>query len=93
MMFSRMDIEEKYYVRNKTRQLSVWRPHEENFGKQKDILSLVIDQGATLGSYCWPAGFWADTNYMIDTPLNMNKGTPGYNFGKRVEAFFYGMEG
>lgn len=93
MMFSRMDIEEKYYVRNKTRQFSVWRPHEENFGKQKDILSLVIDQGATLGSYCWPAGFWADTNYMIDTPLIMNKNSPGYNFGKRVEAFFYGMEG
>jgi hypothetical protein len=43
MMFSRMDIEEKYYVRNHTRQFSVWRPHEENFGKQKDILSLVID--------------------------------------------------
>lgn len=92
MMFSRMDIEEKYYVRNHTRQFSVWRPHEENFGKQKDILSLVIDQGATLGAYCWPAGFWADMNYEIDAPIIMNKNSSGYNMDKRVSAFFYGME-
>lgn len=30
---------------------------------------------------------------MIDAPLILDKTNPNYNFGKRVEAFFYGMEG
>lgn len=91
MFFSRMDIEEKKAVRAEKRLTTVWRPHEENFGKQKDILSFVMDQGATLGNYCWPAGFWADTNYMIDAPLILNKHSPGYVFDKKVRAFYQGM--
>mmetsp|Transcript_32820 Transcript_32820/g.50127 ORF Transcript_32820/g.50127 Transcript_32820/m.50127 type:complete len:226 (+) Transcript_32820:1364-2041(+) len=91
LFFSRMDISEKKELRKKHQKQQVWRPHEENFGKQKDILSVVIDQGGVLGSYCWPAGFWADTNYMIDAPMVLNKNNPMYHFDKTVSAFYYGM--
>ena len=45
MFFSRVDIAEKKEMRAKKTKYSVWRPHEENFGMQKDILALNMDQG------------------------------------------------
>ena len=91
MFFSRVDISEKKEMRKKHVTQQIWRPHEENFGKQKDILAMTIDQGATLGAYCWPAGFWADTNYMVDAPIVLNKANPNYHFDKTVSGFYYGM--
>jgi len=78
-------------MRSQKKKTQVWRPHEENFGSQKDILALNSDQGGILGSYCWPAGFWADTSYMIDTPIILNKNDPGYNFEQKVRSFYEGM--
>lgn len=45
----------------------VWRPDIKNFGQQKEILSLNIDQGGKGGSasYCWPNGFWIDKSYPV----------------------------
>ena len=43
LMFSRVTQEEKQHMRNMKSRTSVWRPHEENFGKQKDILSITMD--------------------------------------------------
>ena len=54
MFFSRVDIEEKKYMRKNKRKTTVWRPHEEHHGKTKDILSLTMDQNKVLGNYCWP---------------------------------------
>lgn len=54
-------------------------------------MALISDSGGIYGSYCWPAGFWADTSYMIDAPIVLNKNDPGYNFEGRVRAFYEGM--
>lgn len=43
------------------------------------------------GNYCWPPGFWADTSYLIDAPIVLNKNDPGYNFDVKVRAFYEGM--
>lgn len=43
MFFSRVDIAEKIEMRSRKRKYTVWRPHEKNFGAQKDILSLNMD--------------------------------------------------
>jgi len=90
MFFSRVDIAEKIEMRAQKKKTEVWRPHEENFGDQKDILAFNSDQGAVLGSYCWPAGFWADTSYLIDVPIILNRNDPGYNFEGKVRAFYEG---
>ena len=63
----------------------VWRTSERNFGTRKDVLGVALDNEH---SYCWPMGFWADANYMIDTPINLKKGTPGYNFEERARALY-----
>ena len=73
MFFSRVDIAEKAYMRTTKRKTTVWRPHEENFGKTRDILAITIDQNKVLGNYCWPTGFWADLNYNVDIPMILNK--------------------
>jgi len=43
MFFSRVDIAEKAYMRTTKRKTTVWIPHEENFGKTRDILAITID--------------------------------------------------
>jgi hypothetical protein len=43
MFFSRVDIAEKVHLRALKRKSMVWRPNEENFGKQQDVLAFVID--------------------------------------------------
>jgi hypothetical protein len=92
-MFSRVTLEEKQHMRTKKSRTSVWRAHEENFGKQKDILSITMDQqkNSTLGSYCWPGGFWVDTNYLFDVPLVLNKNNPKYKFDKLVKNLYEEM--
>ena len=67
----------------------VWRPHESNFGAQKDVLSLNTDSGSLVGSYCWPAGFWADSQYQVDFPMLLNQNDPG--FETKVRAFYEQM--
>jgi hypothetical protein len=91
MFFSRVDIAEKLEMRAKKGKYAVWRPHEENFGQQKDILALNMDQGGVLGSYCWPAGFWADQSYKVDAPFVLNKKDPMYDLEARVRSFYEGM--
>lgn len=88
MFFSRVDIEEKKYMRKNKRKTTVWRPHEEHHGKTKDILSLTMDQNKVLGNYCWPQGFWADLNYNVDIPMILNKNNKGYKFDKLVKSFY-----
>ena len=41
--------------------MKVWRTSPQNFGQQKDIMSLVMTQEQ--GQYCWPTGFGFDNNY------------------------------
>ena len=90
MLFSRVDIAEKEHMRNMHSRTQVWRPHEENLGRRKDILSITMDQqkNNSLGAYCWPAGFWADTNYLFDVPIVLNKDSPNYKFDKLVRALY-----
>jgi hypothetical protein len=33
-------------------------------------------------------GFWSDANYLVDTPMNLKKGSPGYDFEDRVMALY-----
>jgi hypothetical protein len=91
MFYSRVDIKEKEEMRKKHTKYQVWRTAEQNFGNQKDILALTSDQNAVFGNYCWPPGFWADTSYLIDAPIVLNKNDPGYNFDVKVRAFYEGM--
>jgi hypothetical protein len=44
-----------------------------------------------MGNYCWPAGFWADTSYLIDIPMIMNRKDKNYNFDGKVRAFYESM--
>ena len=44
MFFSRMDTNEKKQKALSKNKLSVWRPAEENFGAQKDILTVMMTQ-------------------------------------------------
>jgi hypothetical protein len=60
--------------------LKVWRTAEKNFGKRKDVLTYSLDQP---NRYCWSSGFWADTNYLIDAPINLKDG-----FDQKVEALY-----
>lgn len=93
MIFARVDLMEKRQMRQKKSRSQVWRPHEENFGKRKDILSVTLDQqrNSSLGSYCWPQGFWADTNYLLDVPLILKEDNPGFKFDKVVKALYQEM--
>lgn len=65
--------------------IQVWRASERNFGKRKDVLSVTLDNEF---GYCWPQGFWADANYLVDTPINLKRDTPGYNFEERARALY-----
>ena len=44
-----------------------------------------------MNSYCWPAGFFADVNYMIDVPIILNKQHKDYKFDKLTRVFYDGM--
>jgi len=61
MFFARMDTEEKRKLQQSRDKVQVWRPDEDNFGRKKDILSIVMAQEQ--GNYCWPKGFAFDQNY------------------------------
>jgi hypothetical protein len=90
MIYSRIDhLEKKEMAKKKTR-TQVWRPHEENMGKRGDILGITIgqDKNDSLGHYCWPTGFWADTNYPLDVPIILDKSNPNYRFDKLARALY-----
>lgn len=63
----------------------VWRTSERNFGNRKDVLGVQINNQ---NGYCWPSGFWSDSNYLVDTPMNLRKGSSGYDFDQRVMALY-----
>ena len=61
MFFARVDAEEKKQTFDSKSKVKVWRPSEQNFGSQKDILTILMAQEQ--GQYCWPSGFAFDRNY------------------------------
>ena len=42
MFYSRIDSEQKLQDTNKKQKLGVWRAAEDNFGAQKDVLSVLM---------------------------------------------------
>jgi hypothetical protein len=68
----------------------VWRTGEQNFGRRKDVLAVTLDQqrNSSLGGYCWPEGFWADTNYLVDVPMVLDKTASDYKFEQLVRSFY-----
>jgi hypothetical protein len=58
----------------------VWRPDEANFGKQKDVLSVLIT--SEQGNYCWPYGFAFDQNY--EDYIEFNKKNQYFNADDRM---------
>jgi alpha-mannosidase len=50
-----------------------------------------MDSGSRLGSYCFPAGFWADKSYFVDIPINLNRNDPNYNMEAKTRSFYEGM--
>lgn len=41
-----------------------------------------------MNSYCWPKGFWADENYLIDSPIVLNKEQSDYKFDDLVKSLY-----
>jgi hypothetical protein len=41
-----------------------------------------------LNSYCWPKGFWADENYLIDGPMVLNSTQENYKFDDLVKSLY-----
>jgi hypothetical protein len=69
----------------------VWRPHEENFGKKKQILTSLIHQNSNSSkkAYCFANGFYIDVNYMMDAPMRLDKNSSKYDFDKIVLAYYH----
>lgn len=89
LIFSSVSPAEKELMRKKGKHLQIWRTAAKNFGKRKDVLAVTLDQGqSALNSYCWPKGFWADTNYMIDQHIALNKNQSDYNFDDLVKSLY-----
>lgn len=89
LIFSSVSQAEKEKMRNKGSHTQIWRTSSKNFGKRKDILAVTLDQGeSALNSYCWPRGFWADTNYLIDSPINLNNKSEDYHFDDLVKSLY-----
>jgi hypothetical protein len=90
MMYSRVDSLEKKHMRETKSRTQVWRPHENNLGKRNDILGITMDQqkNKTLGAYCWPTGFWADTNYLMDAPIVLERNKPDYRLDEMVRSLY-----
>lgn len=76
-------------MRDKGTHMQIWRTAAKNFGKRKDVMAVTLDQGKnSLNSYCWPKGFWADTNYLIDSPITLNKTQSDYKFDDLVKSLY-----
>jgi hypothetical protein len=90
-MFSKADGAQLEHMRNNKSRVQVWRPAEENFGRQKQILSSLIHQNQNVSkkAYCFAQGFFVDVNYMMDAPLITNKNDTKYDFDKIVLAYYH----
>lgn len=90
LIFSSVATEEKQAMRKGKQHTQVWRTGEQNFGRRKDVLAVTLDQqrNSSLGSYCWPEGFWADTNYLVDVPMVLDKTASDYKFEQLVRSFY-----
>ena len=89
LIFSSVSPAEKEKMRKEGTHTQIWRTSAKNFGKRKDVLAVTLDQGQNaLNSYCWPKGFWADTNYLIDSPITLNKTQSDYKFDDLVKSLY-----
>jgi hypothetical protein len=89
LIFSSVSKSEKENMRTNQSHTQVWRTASKNFGPRKDILAVTLDQGQNaLNSYCWPKGFWADENYLIDSPITLNKTQSDYKFDDLVKSLY-----
>lgn len=89
LIFSSVSQAEKEKMRDKGTHTQIWRTAAKNFGNRKDVLAVTLDQGKnSLNSYCWPKGFWADTNYLIDSPIVLNKTQGDYKFDDLVKSLY-----
>lgn len=89
LIHSSISSTERKEMRAKQGLMQVWRTSERNFGKRQDVLAVALDQVTGGGSsYCWPMGFWADANYLIDTPLKFKKNQTDPAFNATVKALY-----
>jgi len=90
LYYSKVNLAERKQMRTNRTRTQVWRPHEENLGKRKDILSVTLDsqKNNSLGSYCWPQGFWVDQNYLQDVPMILKKNETNYKFDQLVKGLY-----
>lgn len=91
LIFSSVSEAEKENMRENQGHMQVWRTSSKNFGQRKDIMAVTLDQGKqALNSYCWPKGFWADENYMIDSPVNLaeEKNATNSKFDSLVKSLY-----
>lgn len=89
LIFSSVSNAEKENMRDKQSHTQVWRTSSKNFGQRKDVLAVTLDQGqSALNSYCWPKGFWADENYLIDSPITFDKNSSDYKFDDLVKSLY-----
>ena len=72
--------------RDMKERIQLWRPFEESFGAQKEIISISFDK-----DYCWFSEFWVDHNYKVkgqgNTHLIIDRTDPNYNAPEKMEAF------
>lgn len=90
LIHSSVSNTERKEMRAKRGLMQVWRTAERDFGKRKDILAVALDQvtGGQSTSHCWPMGFWADANYLIDTPFKLKKNQTDKAFNQTVKALY-----
>jgi hypothetical protein len=66
--------------------IQIWRPFEESFGEQKEIISISFDK-----DYCWFGEFWVDTNYRPggagNSIFEANRLFDTFNAQQKMQAF------
>jgi hypothetical protein len=89
LIFSSVSNDEKKKMRSKKSHTQIWRTSAKNFKEKKDVLAVTLDSGENgLSSYCWPKGFWADENYLIDSPMALKKDKSDYKFDTLVKSLY-----
>jgi hypothetical protein len=90
LYYSKVNLAERKEMRKNKTRTQVWRPHEENLGKRKDVLSVTLDsqKNSSLAAGCWPQGFWVDQNYLQDVPMILKKNQTNYHFDKLVKSLY-----
>lgn len=85
LFIQRADREEKEWKRKHKERIQIWRPFEESFGAQKEIISVSFNK-----DYCWLGEFWVDNNYRVgaqgNSPFEPNRMSPNYNAPRKMLA-------